>query len=152
MYYNNTNIKNIRINRNESQKDIAALMGITRSSYAMWESNYNLFPIKRLLDFCYICNSSLDYALGLSDNNLEISTKYDVEKFKKRFKELHKDNNLSQEKLANILKTSKSVISGYQTGRYVIATPFLYTICKKYNISADYLLGRIDSPKHLQDF
>ena len=32
---------------------------------------------------------------------------------------------------------------------FLIATPFLYTICKKYNISADYLLGKIDNPKYL---
>lgn len=37
-----------------------------------------------------------------------------------------------------------SVISGYETTRYVIATQLLYEICRKYKISADYLLGIID--------
>ena len=62
----------------------------------------------------------------------------------KRLKEFRKNNKITQEKLALILNTTQSVIAGYESGRYLIATPFLYMICKKYNISADYLLGRID--------
>ena len=49
----------------------------------------------------------------------------------------------------NILNTVHPVISNYESGKFLIATPFLYTICKKYNISADYLLGKIDNPKYL---
>ena len=53
--------------------------------------------------------------------------------------------NNEQIELANYLNTTQSVIADYERGRYLISTPFLYTICKKYNISADYLLGRIDT-------
>lgn len=66
-----------------------------------------------------------------------------------RLKEFRKDNIITQLKLAQILNTNQSVIANYERGRTVIATPFLYSICKKYNISADYLLGKIDSPKYL---
>lgn len=55
-----------------------------------------------------------------------------------------KSNKLTQEKLAKELNTNKSVICNYEKGRNLIATPFLYQICKKYHVSADYLLGRID--------
>lgn len=58
--------------------------------------------------------------------------------------------NLSQIKLANILNTTHSMISDYENTKKLIATPFLYTICKKYNISADYLLGKIDTLKYLK--
>ncbi len=54
---------------------------------------------------------------------------------------------MTQDKLAKILNTNQSVIANYERGRTVIATPFLYTICKKYHISADYLLGKIDEIK-----
>ena len=59
-------------------------------------------------------------------------------------------NKLTQSKLAEILNTNQSVIANYERGRTPVATPFLYTICKKYNISADYLLGKTDSPKYLK--
>ncbi|MCI9281068.1 MAG: helix-turn-helix transcriptional regulator [Bacilli bacterium] len=59
-------------------------------------------------------------------------------------------SNKEQEKLANEINTNKSVICSYEKGKRIIPTPFLYEICKKYNISADYLLGKIDSPKFLK--
>ena len=71
-------------------------------------------------------------------------------KMGERLKEFRKNNKLTQSKLAVILNTTQSVIADYERGRYLIATPFLYTICKKYNISADYLLGKIDNPKYLK--
>ena len=65
-----------------------------------------------------------------------------------RLKEFRKENKITQDKLASILNTNQSVIANYERGRTIIATPFLYTICKKYNISADYLLGKINTPKY----
>ena len=57
---------------------------------------------------------------------------------------------LTQSKLADNLGCSYGTIAGYERGRYLIATPFLYQICKTYRISADYLLGKIDNPKYLK--
>ena len=62
-------------------------------------------------------------------------------------KELRKDNKITQEKLSKELNIARSALANYERGRNVIATPFLYTICKKYHISADYLLGKIDKIK-----
>ena len=61
-----------------------------------------------------------------------------------RLKEFRKDHKLTQEKLASELNMARSALANYERGRNIIATPFLYTICTKYNISADYLLGKID--------
>ena len=54
-----------------------------------------------------------------------------------------------QNKLSELLKTSQSTIADYERGKNYLPTPFLYTISKKYGISADYLLGKIDEPKYL---
>ena len=69
---------------------------------------------------------------------------------KNRLKEFRKENKLSQVKLSFLLNVAKGTIGNYETARSLIATPFLYTICKKYHISADYLLGKVDSPKYLK--
>ena len=148
--YNTINIKNIRLNADKTQKDIADLMNISRSTYALWESNNNIFPIDRLVDFCNIFNISLDYVLNLSFKKTYIKANINIDKSSKRLKNLRKEFNLTQEKLALYLKTNKSVICNYEKKRSIIATPFLYDICKKYNISADYLMGRIDNPKYLE--
>ena len=73
----------------------------------------------------------------------------DIHKIGQNLKEFRKENKITQLKLAQTLNTNQSVIANYERGRTVIATPFLYAICTKYNISADYLLGKIDSPKYL---
>ncbi len=147
--FNMNNIKKIRSELNKSQEEIAKELNISRSSYAMWETNNELIPIKRLIEFCELYHVSLDYTLGLTNQNNKINTNFNSEKYKLRLKEFRKEFKLTQEKLANILNTNKSVLCGYEKGRYIIATPFLYTICSKYNISADYLLGRTDHPKYL---
>ena len=147
--YNINNLKKIRINANKNQEEVAKELDVSRSSYAMWESNNEIIPIKRLLDFCELYQTSLDYIFNLTEKNYQQIKNFDKNKYIVRLKEFRKENKLTQEKLANILNTNKSVICGYEKGRYIIATPFLYTICKKYHISADYLLGKIDNPKYL---
>ena len=72
----------------------------------------------------------------------------DIHKIGQNLKEFCKENKLTQEKLTEFLNIGKGTIADYERGRYLIATPFLYQICKKYNISADYLLGKIDNPKY----
>ena len=57
------------------------------------------------------------------------------------------ENKIKQQNLTTLLNTGYSTISSYERGMYIIATPFLYTICKKYSVSADYLLGKTDNPK-----
>ena len=62
----------------------------------------------------------------------------------KRLKEFRNKNKLTQKVLASILGTSQSTIAEYERGTNIIATAFLYSICSKYHISADYLLGKTD--------
>lgn len=140
--FNTDRIKKIRIDNNMSQSDVAKLMKVGRSSYAMWESNNNIFPIRRLLDFCDIFRINIDYILGLGDNAYNIDSKYNKDKSHERLKEFRKDNNLTQEKIADFLHIDQPTWSIYEAGKSIIGTPFLYMICKKYQVSADYILGR----------
>ena len=147
--FDTKNIKYTRIINNKTQEETAKLINVSRSSYAMWESNKEIIPIKRLIDFCDVFNVTIDYILGFTNNNYN-KGEYNKEISSTRLKDFRKENKLTQEKLAKLLNTNKSVICGYEKGRYLIATPFLYTICKKYNISADYLLGKTKEPKYLK--
>lgn len=67
-----------------------------------------------------------------------------------RLKDLRKEKGLTQEQLANEIKIARSTINDYENKNKIIATPFLYQICSKYHISADYLLGKINKPKYLK--
>lgn len=143
------NLQNVRLEHKLTQENIAMKLNITRSVYAKYESGYELIPLKHLISFANHFNISIDYILGLTSEKIHIPSNNDYSIITKRLKEFRKEQKLTQEKLAKLLNTNKSVICNYEKGRYMIATPFLYTICKKYHISADYLLGRTDTPKYL---
>ncbi len=58
-----------------------------------------------------------------------------------RIKEIRKEKNITQEKMAKIIKTTREQYSRYETGKRKLKIDQLTEICKYLNISADYLLG-----------
>ncbi len=144
-------MSDIRIGQNISQKEMAKILNISPFTYSHYETQDATIPIKHLIAFCDYLNISIDYIFSFTDKSLNSEFK-EVNAIisGKRLKEFRKEQNITQETLAKYLNTNRSLLSNYEKGLYLIATPFLYMICKKYNISADYLLGRIDSPKYLK--
>ena len=142
-------LKNIRDNKETLQKDIAKILNIKDNTYSEYENEYKIIPIKHLSKICNYFNVSLDYIFNFTnkENYSNIRKEINKELTRNRLKELRKENNLTQEKLAKIINVAKSTISDCERMSTTLATPFLYDICKKYNISADYLLGKIDQPK-----
>lgn len=59
-------------------------------------------------------------------------------------------NGYTQEKIAEILKTSKGQVTKYESENYKyyqeIPVRHIITLAKLYNVSADYLLGLTDVP------
>ena len=148
--YNTNRIKELRESKNYTQQDIADILNVKRSTYSMWESSNDNFPIKRLLILCKYYDVSLDYIFGFT-NNLQYKNIKDIDLQKSglRLKELRKEHKLTQVNLAKNLNIAPTIIVEYEHGKYIISLNTLYALSKKYNISADYLLGRIDNPKYL---
>lgn len=88
--------------------------------------------------------SYLDYIFEFTNKKTYDEINTNISKEPINLKKFRKSINLTQDKLAKALNTTQAVIANYERGRNLIGTPFLYDICKKYNISADYILGRID--------
>ena len=152
MIYSNK-LRELRENNDLSQIQIAQILNIDNSVYAKYEKEYEIIPIKYLNILCNYFNISIDYLFGFNEEKEykgKINKIINEIEIGKRLKVFRKENKLTQSKLATILNTAQPVITNYENGKHLIATPFLYTICKKYHISADYLLGKIDNPKHLK--
>ena len=142
------NLKKAREQNNLNQSNIADILGIDRTVYNKYENGYELIPIKHLISFCNYFNIRVDEIFNFNiQEQLPINKEFDIKIVGKRLKEWRKKNKITQDKLAKMLNTNKSVICNYEKGRYLIATPFLYQICHQYGVSADYLLGRIDKPQ-----
>lgn len=145
-------LKSIRDELNIKQEIIAKHLNIATSTYSTYETEYQIMTLRLLIETCDYFNISLDYIFCFNSIKQYKNSKkaYDKRIIGKRLKEFRKDNNINQTTLADELSTTFSVISGYETGRRLIPTQFLYEICRLYNISADYLLGKIDEPKYLK--
>ena len=145
-------LKTLRENNSLTLQDISKLLNFEKDTYGKYEREYTTMPLKHLNTLCNYFNVSLDYIFNFNNiPNYENSQKEINKKLAGiRLKEFRKDNKLTQVKLAEILNTVHTVITNYENGKNLISTPFLYDICKKYNNSADYLLGKIDDPKYFK--
>lgn len=146
MIYKNRLIE-LRENKNLKQYELAKILNIYKGVYNEYETEYIIIPIKHLNTLANYFHVSIDYLFELTDtsNYPNNSSNIDNTISGNRIKAFRKDNKITQEKLANILNVSRTTIAEYERGTNVIATPFLYDICKRYNYSADYLLGKIDT-------
>lgn len=68
----------------------------------------------------------------------------------KRIKNTREDKDYTQKEIATILKTSQSYYAQYENGHRKLPIEHLITLCKFYNLSADYLLGIIDEPRKIK--
>lgn len=70
-------------------------------------------------------------------------------KIHERIKALREDRDLKQTDLAEILKTDQSYYAKYENGKRPIPVDRIITLCKYYNLSADYILCLTDDPRPL---
>ena len=145
-------IIDLRYERDLKQLELAEILKIAPTTYNNYENEYERMPIKHLNNLCNYFNVSLDYIMGFTSIRNYSNSKSNINNYQtgKRLKSMRKEKQLKQVNLAEFLNTSQSTIAKIETGENALATPFLYQICKKYHLSADYLLGKIDEPKYLK--
>lgn len=141
MFYN---IKKIRESYDLTQRKMAKILNISKSSYNNFETGEYIIPLKHLNNFCNIFHVSMDYVCGLTNNNIPIQKKYKLnsKEIGKRIRNIRIKNELTQKQLAELLNTTQSNISSYENGNTLIITAFLYSFAKKFNVSMDYLTNR----------
>ena len=140
-------LKYERESKNIMQMDVAKnVLKISKSQFSLYEAENVTIPIKHLVTLCNYYNVSLDYIFEFTNTKQYKNIIFEVDKKKagERLKEFRKNNKLTQKDLAKILNTTFSTVSSYELGINLLSTNYLYTISSKYNISADYLLGRLD--------
>lgn len=70
--------------------------------------------------------------------------------YAQRIRDIREENDLKQTQVAMILKTTQSYYAQYENGHRKLPIDHLITLCKFYNLSADYLLGLTDTPRRLK--
>ena len=145
-------LKDLRDLYELTQEDIAKVLNVARSTYNQYEQQYDIIPIKHLNTLCNHFKISIDYVFDFTkikryqDEINKIDTKISGE----RLKELRKEFNLTQEKLAKKLNIANTIISEYEHGNFPISTATIYSLSNEFHISSDYLLGKTNKVKYLE--
>ena len=66
--------------------------------------------------------------------------------FGNRMKELRQKNNVTLDKLADKINSTKATLSRYENDKRTPDIDFIYKIAEYFNVTTDYLLGRTDDP------
>lgn len=73
-----------------------------------------------------------------------------MQTFLERLRGLREDNDLTQKQLAQYLGTSQTMYARYERGANELPLRHLVTLCKLYNVSADYFLDTAPDPRRRQ--
>lgn len=63
----------------------------------------------------------------------------------RRIRDLHKDKDLTQKQMGEILSCSQRVYSNYERGELDIPTEILIKLADFHNVSVDYILNRTNN-------
>ena len=126
------------------QKDIAEFFNINYSTISGWETGKDTIPIRRLIEYANHYNFSLDYLFGLTRVNKNYyPVTIDIEQVAKNLRLLRKQNQMTQEEVANKINTSQAAYAHYENNVNLIPTTFLYNLTQIYKpFSIDNLFGR----------
>ena len=140
---NFTRLKDIRENADISQKEMASILKVKRSTYSLWELGINIIPLSYIVSFDDYFNYTIDYCLGLTDiKNSSNKKGLDLIVLGNNMKEIRLKNNLSQENISDSLKVTQACIVRYEKGLVCISTSNLYKFCKEFKVSMSYICGK----------
>ena len=136
----------IREKKELSQREVATILHVSKSTYARWETGEQVIPLIHLNDFCKYFKVTMDYVLNLSNQNNFNNNIYNQEINKniigKNIKLIRKKFQLTQKELAKVINTSQSTISSYEKGKTLVLTVFIYNLALNFNLSVDKICDR----------
>lgn len=136
-------LQSIREDHDLKQIDIANVLSVKQVNISNWERSKEVIPLNKLNKLSNYYNVSLDYLSGLSNNQNAVKLcDLNSKKVGNNLRNFRLEKKMTQVELASFLNTTHSTISAYESGKTLILTSFAYQICKKYNISLDWLCGK----------
>jgi len=70
-----------------------------------------------------------------------------MQTIQEKLRGLREDNDLTQDQVARVLGTSQTMYARYERGANELPIRHLITICRLYNVSADFFLGTEPDPR-----
>lgn len=141
-----TRIKDIREDNELKQREMVEIFQVSRSTYASWEVGLIVIPLDKLVEYANYFHVRIDYVLSLTNDRdgYDHEIKLSLKNLGERLKRVRLKNHLSQENVAIVMKTKQDIVSKYERGVCMIPTIKLYRFAKEFQVSIDYLCGRIE--------
>lgn len=140
-------LNKLREEKEYTQQFVADKVGISRSTYANWETGNIILPLDVADKLSLLYEVPLSYILGIGTIRL-VDKKikpinYDV--LRSNLNELKDKNNHSFEVIANYINVDRSTCSRYFNGQIkIIPTDKLILLCELYNSDIDKICGKIN--------
>lgn len=136
----------LREEKDLTQEDMGKILNVSRVAISQWETGKEVIPLEKLNIYSNYFKVSLDYILQISNvkQYKVVNKSINPKSVGKRILYIRHKFDITQEELARQLNTTHSTISAYEAGKTLILTSFAYEIAIKYNLSLDWLLGKID--------
>ncbi|MDO5568730.1 MAG: helix-turn-helix transcriptional regulator [bacterium] len=137
-------LKNMREDLELTQKEIAKILDVKRSTYAGWECGKDIIPLRQLNKLSNYYNISIDYLLGFSNTKFYNPINYEINSMEvsKKLKEIRESLQLTQAEFAEVVGFSQSNCHKYESNKALITTSYISNIAKRYGISIDWILSK----------
>lgn len=137
--------RTIRIRSGLTQKQFGDILGISKSYVSDIENGYTGLSVNHLNVICNHYNVSFDYLMGFTDriNRKVIKVEMiDLKLLGSHIREIRKELGLTQDKLAQKLNISRTLVTHYEKGIRTISTADLKGFCELSGYSADWCVGK----------
>ncbi len=137
-------IRNLREDHDLTQEEMAAILGVKRSTYAMWELGDIYFPIKILIEIKEKFHTNIDYLLGLSQDRDYIPTmpEFTLKKLGQNMKSFRLSQRMSQKEFGEKLGLNQSAYAYYEYGYSQMTTKRLIQLGTVFDVSIDWLCSQ----------
>ncbi len=137
-----TRITNLRYDNDLTQREIADILEVKRSTYSKWECGINEFPIDIIIKLSIYYDVSIDYLTNLSNTRGTANRNITTDNINKKITAIRKEHNNTQKEISTYLKITQKTYSDYELSKYKIPTSMIINIAKFYNVSLDCLLSK----------
>lgn len=129
-------LKQLRIERGKTQKEIADELNVKRTTYGEYERGKISPPVEKIKTLAEILNTTPQYLLGWEN----IHAEHDDNVTGNIIKKLREQRNISSKEFAKEINISVSDLKKYEDGTYQIPMTVINLIADYYNISVGDLI------------
>ncbi len=148
-------LKDVRIDNDLTQKNLAQKLNVSRSTYSGWENEDDNIPLYQFNNFCEIFNLILDYVSKIinrrKNTTNKIKKQIDFKLIGQNLEIIRKENKITQKELAKIIGISEATYVNYKNGKTPIQTEILKKFAIYFNVSLDWLVGKSKNKKLKED-